>query len=91
MATLTIVLVGGLLLATLIAMEAGVLHLPTLRLRRAAPLYPADEHDQCVATTAGGDRCVRGTADRRSHYCWQHQRMARQIGERGAPLASAGQ
>ncbi|HEX3433461.1 MAG TPA: hypothetical protein VHT25_05290 [Solirubrobacteraceae bacterium] len=91
MATLTVVLLGGALLATVIAMEAGVLRFPTLRLRRAARPDPIVEPDQCVATTAGGDRCVRGTADRRSHYCWQHQRMARQIGERSAQLASVGQ
>lgn len=81
MATLAIVLVGIALVVAAIAMEAGVLRFPTLRRQRAARLDPAADVVQCVATTADGDRCVRGTAARHSRYCWQHQRMARQIGE----------
>lgn len=91
MATLTIILVGVALVAAVIAMEAGALRFPTLRWHRTARPYEIAEPDQCVATTAGGDRCVRGTANRRARYCWQHQRMSRQVGERGAPLTSAGQ
>lgn len=89
MATLAIVLAGIALVAAVIAMEAGALRLPTLRWHRQRRRDPITEVAQCLATTAGGDRCVRGTADRHSRYCWQHQRMAQQIGKRSAPLASA--
>jgi hypothetical protein len=89
MATTAIILVGAVLVAAAIAMEAGVLRLPTPRGRepRSTPDAPVA---QCVATTAGGDRCVRPPVDRHSHYCWQHHRMAVRLGNRGAQLASAG-
>jgi hypothetical protein len=88
MATLAIVLVGIALVAAVIAREAGAVWLPTLRWQRQRHRDPIAEVAQCLATTAGGDRCVRGAADRHSRYCWQHQRMAQQIGKRSAPLAS---
>jgi hypothetical protein len=89
MATTAIVLVGAALVAAAIAMEAGMLRIPRLR-RRAQRREPDASGAQCVATTAGGDRCVRATADRHPHYCWQHQRMAQRVGKRDAPVASMG-
>ena len=99
METMTIILLGAVLVAAVIAMEAGVLRLPTLRSRAErreenallADASQGGEADataaRCVAMTAGGDRCVRVLNDRRSNYCWQHQRMAQQLDERGVPLA----
>ncbi len=89
MATTAIVLVGAALVAALIAMEAGMLRLPRPR-RREQRREPDAPGSQCVAMTAGGDRCARATADRHPHYCWQHQRMAQRVGKRGAPVASLG-
>lgn len=90
MATLTIILAGIALVAAVIASEAGMLRLPALRWQRPARLAATADVAQCVATTAGGNRCVRGTAKRRSRYCWQHQRMAQQVPRRGDPIASVG-
>jgi hypothetical protein len=89
MATTAIVLVGAVLVAAAIAMEARVLRLPTLRGREQGREQDAPEA-QCVAVTAVGDRCVRVTADRHARYCWQHQRMAQQVGKRSDPLAPVG-
>jgi hypothetical protein len=89
MATTAIVLVGAALVAAAIAMEAGMLRLPRLRWREQR-LEPEASAAQCVATTAGGDRCVRATANRDPRYCWQHRRMAQRVSKRSAPLASLG-
>jgi hypothetical protein len=93
MATTVIVLVGFVLVAAVIAMEAGVLRFPVLRGREQRREADADSNAseaQCVAMTAGGDRCVRPPTDRHAHYCWQHQRMAQRLSARSAPFAPAG-
>lgn len=87
MAPIVVVLVGALLIVLVFAMEGGVLRLPSLRRRREPrrnyePYEPYLElsggEDQCVATTADGQQCVRTRASRHTRYCWQHQRMAQE-------------
>jgi hypothetical protein len=90
MATIGVVLLGAALVALMIAMEAGALRTRPPR-RRGEPRYdPADDNDQCVATTADGQQCARVRAEGHRRYCWQHQRMAQRAELSGHRLLDLG-